>query len=104
MHSPYLPDDVTDEMIENAYGAPIPDAYCNCEHCIHFDSSWMICKLECKRNGITKTMNGKEIDTALSAMNEESDEFKEIAREYDDYCDDFEFDSNSVDDTPEWAD
>ena len=94
-HSPYLPDDVTDEMIENAYGVPVPDAYCNCEHCHHFDSSWMVCKLACKYNRV-------DIE-ALYAMDENSEEFAELARDYSDTCDDFDFDSNTVDDTPNWA-
>lgn len=99
MHSPYLPDDVTDEMIENAYGIPVPDEYCICKHCEHFDSSWLVCKLACQRNGIPTV--GIAMDNALAVMNEQSDEYKELERSEHGYCEEFEFDSNTVDDSPD---
>jgi len=93
-HSIYLPDNVTNEMIDEALGADIPDEHCNCEHCEYFDSAWCVCKKACENANIPTV--GKAMDEALSKLSDE--EFAEFERDYDNYCDSFEFDPDTVDD------
>lgn len=82
----YEPDD---------YDYEIPEKYMTCWYCENYDGGWMVCKLACKRNGIVAETE-KEFDNILYAMEEDSEEFKAIARKEDDYCDDYEPDINDI--------
>lgn len=75
-HSPYYPDDVTDEMIDRYFGND--DNSC-CKYCSHYYS----CDSSCSRK--------ENSITADEAMAMSDEEFAEaIHTDPDDWCDDFD--------------
>ena len=84
-HSPYYPDDVTDEMIDEAFG---DDGSC-CKYCSHYFTCDSSCALK---------EWALETDIEKGDVEEMTDEeFQQaITVDEEDYCDDFEWRDDGI--------